>query len=116
MEAKVRDAAGPQDVEQSAPTAERVGEMMQYAAGRDDVEGAVERGGVQDIGLGIFDFVSKRRWRLALGRSKAPDTQIDRENARATIFLRNFNRIAASAAAGDENVDRFALRGELRNT
>jgi hypothetical protein len=43
------------------PGRQRVGEMVQHAAGLDDVEGAPDRFQLQDVGLRVRDIVHAER-------------------------------------------------------
>src|SRR5262249_32282347 len=61
----------------------RIGQVVQHAGRLDDVEAAIERPELANIGLRIFDIVKAERERLPFRISEAGETEIDRKDAGA---------------------------------
>ena len=96
---------GRSSEQQCAPAFERVGHVMQHAAGVDHIEAAPDRAELEDVGLRVFDALGECRRRLALGVTKTAQAEIDRQHAGARIFLRGPGGVPAGAAAGDQNIE-----------
>ena len=70
VEAHPHEAAGPQQLEQDAPARLHVGQVMQHAAGIDQIEASADRFELKNIGLGVLDLVRRRRRASSFSRSK----------------------------------------------
>src|SRR4029453_5383315 len=71
VEAYPHETARPQQLEQDAPARPYIGQVMQHAAGIDQVEGSVDRFELEDIGLSVLDLVRQQRRRLPFCLAKA---------------------------------------------
>ena len=65
----------------------------------------------EDVGLAECDGVGELRRRVAPGGGEARQADVDGEHMRAAIALRDVQRVAAGAAAGDEHVEPVARAG-----
>src|SRR5689334_22137763 len=95
VKAYPHEAAWPQQVEQDAPARLHVGEVMQHAAGIDQVEASADRFELENIGLGVLDLVRRCRGRLPFRVAKAADAEIEGKDASSLIFVRDLDRMPA---------------------
>src|SRR5262245_12355244 len=108
VEAHPHEAARPQQRQQNAPARDRIRKVMQYPAGIDQIERSLDRPDLENVGLGVGDSLRQRRGRLPLSVAKAGEAEIDGEHPRVLVLARHLDRMPASAAAGDENIDAAA--------
>ena len=78
--------------------------MVQHAGHVDEIETAVDRGRLGDVGLGEFDIVKAESFGHALGVAEAGETQVDGEDARVGRLLRKGDGRQPGAAAGNQHV------------
>ena len=116
VEADAHDPARAQDRDQHPPAGERVGEMVQHAAGLDQIEGPADGAQLHDVGLRIAQIRQSERARLALRIAQAGQAEIDRERVDADEPLGGLDRVLAGPAAGDQDLHalRLAEVGQVR--
>src|SRR5262245_30297057 len=76
VEAEIHEPARPQQLEQNAPARERIVEVVQHAAGLDDIERLSKRAELEDVGLRIVDVGDRKLASLAHGVAKAGQAQV----------------------------------------
>src|SRR5215831_11084995 len=109
VEAYPHEAAWPQQLEQDPPARLHVGEVMQHAAGIDQVEASADRFELENIGLGVLDLARRCGRRLPFRVAKAAEAEIDGQDARGLVFMRHLDRMPAGAAPGHEDVDAVGI-------
>ena len=89
--------------------------MVEHADALDEVEAAVDRSELENVGLRVFEIGHAKFAGLARRIGEARQAEVDGQHARAGETLRGFDRVLAGAAAGDQDIDfGFAERAECR--
>src|SRR6185437_4015646 len=116
VKSKVHKSALPDQREQDAPGFKRIGHVMEYTGGIDDIKAAANRCEIENISLRIVDVRRERCRCIAFGIAEAAQAQIHGEHMCAQIFLRGCDSELASSAAGNEHVESIGLsqRNERR--
>ena len=117
VEADAHETSGAQQGAQRSPSGERIGEVMEHPGGRDNVEAAADRAKPEDIGLRVLEIAQPELARLALGIGEAGKAQIDGQYSGPWKLARSLDRLLASPASCDQDVEVAAIvdRGQCRS-